>query len=63
MEQSLGILSVDPGLSGALAGMLLNAVHACVCGGRSVVVGRNGCDFYRSNRSVHHKKGGHHGQA
>jgi hypothetical protein len=62
MEQSLGILSIDPGPPGALAGMLLNAVHACVCGGRTVVVG-NGCDFYQSNRSVHHKKGGHHGQA
>ena len=60
MERSLGILSVDPGPSPACCS---TPCHPCVCGCRSVVVGRNGCDFYRSNRSVHHKKGGQHGQA
>jgi hypothetical protein len=45
MVRSLGILSVDPGLSEALAGMLPNAVHPRVRGYRTVVVGRNGCDF------------------
>jgi hypothetical protein len=51
MEGSRGILAIDPG---ALAGMLLSAAHPCICGWRTVVVGRKSTAFCWTRRCAYH---------